>query len=471
MVDDTFDVVIIGAGSGGVSLAGDLVDAGRTVALVASGYVGGECPYVACMPSKSLLRSARGRDEIRTAREHGAASDAVQPDADDAAWREAVRRRDSVANQRDDSAEADAIADKGITVVRGFGRLLGRGQVAVGDRTLHGTHVVLDTGSTPVVPDIDGLAAVPTWTSDEALSSPERPASLVILGGGPIGCELAQAYARFGADVTVLDPADRLLPTEDEAIGSLMRDVLEASGVHIELGSTPTSASADASGAHLTLDSGATLTAERVLIAVGRRPATDGVEVESAGGSLTDSGAVEVDDHCRAGDGLWAIGDVTGLAPYTHTANHQASVVLDALVGDGTRVVTPDALPRAVYTDPPAAGTGLTESQARERGLRIAVAEVDLASGSRAGAEGEGPLGPQDSSGGLLRLVADADRGVLVGAAAIGPDADSWMTEATLAVRAQIPIAVLAEVVRPFPTFAEAYTLGYRDLLPGVNAR
>ena len=204
---------------------------------------------------------------------------------------------------------------------------------------------------------------------------------------------------------------------------------------------------------------------------MGRRPATDCVDVQAAGGSLTDSGAVQVDEHCLAAAGLWAIGDVTGVAPYTHTANHQAAVVFDALVGDGTRVVPPDALPRAVYTDPPAAGTGLTESQARERGLRVAVAEVDLASGSRAGAEGEGPLGPQDSSGGLLRLIADADRGVLVGAAAIGPDADSWITEATLAVRAEVPLATLAEVVRPFPTFAEAYTLGYRELVEDGGLR
>lgn len=466
---DQFDAVVVGAGSGGIAVATGLAERGMRVAIVAAGYVGGECAFVACIPSKSLLRSARVRQEAREAASHGAALHPLDTGPDDDAWSAAVGRRDAAANHRDDTAEAEQVEDDGVTVIRGFGRVTGPDTVEVGGRVLTTAHIVLDTGSVPIVPDIDGLDDVATWTSDQALSSPDRPRSLVIVGGGPIGCELAQAYSGFGTTVTVVDTSPRPVDKEDPALGDAMRVVLEHDGVTFVPDARPQHARNDGDLVVLDLEDGRTVTGERVLLVTGRKPATEGLGAQSAGGALDDRGAVVVDDRCRAAPGVWAVGDVTGIAPYTHTANHQAHVVVDD-IGGGARGlrVHADALPRAVYTDPPLAATGLTEQQARDRGIDVVVAEVDLADVSRAGTEGQGPLGPDDAAGGILRLIADRERQVLVGAGAIGPDADSWITEATLAVRAKLPLDLLAEVVRPFPTYAEAFTLGYRALLAKV---
>jgi len=232
---NAYDVVIVGAGSGGVSVASMLVDAGRRVALVASGFVGGACPYVACMPSKSLVRSARARTEARELVEHGAAGHAVDVGAEGPAWVQAVRRRDETANNRDDTKHAEGLREQGIDVVRGFGVLVGGGNVEVDGRVLHGEHIVIDTGSVPVRPDIDGLEAVPWWTSDQALTSDELPERLLVLGGGPIGCELAQAYAAFGTAVTIVDTATRLVPSEDDVISEAMMRVLQVAGVRLVL--------------------------------------------------------------------------------------------------------------------------------------------------------------------------------------------------------------------------------------------
>ena len=463
--DTEYDAVVIGAGSGGIAVATGLHEHGLRVAIVADGFVGGECAFVACIPSKSLLRSARVRREAREAVEHGAALAPLDTGADQDAWTAAVQRRDAAANDRDDTDEAQQVRDVGVDVVRGFGRVTGPGRVEVDGKELLTSRIVLDTGSVPVIPGIDGLDDVPTWTSDQALSSDERPARLLIVGGGPIGCELAQAYRAFGTQVTVLDTSDRPVSNEDPAIGAAMREVLERSGVQFVLGGRPVTARRDGADVVLELDDGRRVTGDRILLVTGRKPATDGLDAERAGVTLDDAGAVVVDDRCRAADGVWAVGDVTGVAPYTHTATHQAAVVVDDIGGGtlGLRVHA-DALPRAVYTEPPLAATGLTEQQARDAGVDVVVAEVDLATVSRAGTEGEGPLGPDNASGGILRLIADRGDRVVVGASALGPDADSWITEATLAIRARVPIEVLAEVVRPFPTYAEAYTTGYREL-------
>lgn len=218
-------------------------------------------------------------------------------------------------------------------------------------------------------------------------------------------------------------------------------------------------------GVRLHLDDGTAVDGDRVLLVTGRRPATDDLGLDTVGVRPGEHGEIEVDLRCRVGPGLWAVGDVTGVAPYTHTANHQARIVADEILGRPGHDMTPEALPRAVYTDPPLAATGLTEQQARDAGHDVLVAEVDLRIVSRAGAEGDGPLGPPDASGGLLRLVADRAERRLLGASAIGPAADEWIAEATVAVRARVPLEVMADVVRAFPTFAEAYVTGYRDLL------
>ncbi len=459
----SFEVVVIGAGSGGITVATALAEAGRSVAVVADGFVGGECPYVACMPSKSLLRSARARHEVAGSAVHGATAqppDLGDPELD---WPAAIARRDAVANHRDDTAEARSLTDAGITVVRGHGVLAGPGRVQVGAETLAAAQIVLDTGSVPVHPPVVGLDDVPTWTSDQALSSPDRPARLIVLGAGPIGCELAQVFSTYGSAVTVIDTADRPVPREDPELGALLQDVL--GDVTWRFGVSAEKAERGGGGVRLHLDDGTTVAGDRVLIVTGRTPATHELGLGSVGLEPGDHGEVVVDARCRATEGIWAVGDVTGVAPYTHTANHQARVVVDEILGRPGHDQTPDALPRVVFTDPPLAATGLTEAQARDAGHDVVVAEVDLATVSRAGAEGDGALGPKDASGGVLRLIASRSERRLLGAGAIGPGADEWIAEATVAIRARVPLEVMADVVRAFPTYAEAYTAGYRSLL------
>jgi pyruvate/2-oxoglutarate dehydrogenase complex dihydrolipoamide dehydrogenase (E3) component len=463
--DAVYDVVVVGAGCGGVTVAMDLASAGLRVALVADGFVGGACPYVACMPSKSLLRSARGRREAASTTVHGATSAPLAMSDPAADWPAAVARRDSVAAYRDDSVEAAKIIRSGVTLIRGRGVLEGPGRVRTDAGVVRGHHVVLGTGSLPLWPPVEGLRDVATWTSDEALSATDRPARLAVLGAGPIGCELAQVYARFGSQVIVIDTAERAVSREDPALSAAMASVLEADGVRLRLGVTVRRAESDGAGVRLQLDHGELIEADRVLVVTGRRPTTDGLGLASVGLSPGDDGEVVVDRSCRAGDRLWAVGDVTAVAPYTHTANHQARIVTDQILGRPRHEMTPDALPRVVFTDPPLAAAGLTEQHARDAGHDVITAEVDLSTVSRAGAEGEGALGPKDAAGGVLRLVADRAAQVLLGAGAVGPGADSWITEATLAIRARLPLGILADVVRPFPTYAEAYTTAYRDLV------
>jgi dihydrolipoamide dehydrogenase len=463
--DPHVDVVVIGAGSGGVTVAIDLAKAGRDVVLVADGFVGGECPYVACMPSKSLLRSAHGRQEAATTVEHGATADRVVLGDPAADWVAAVRRRDSVANDRDDSGEVKKVTDAGVTLVRGRGVLDGPGRVQTPVGVFECHDIVLATGSVPTWPPVDGLSDVPTWTSDQALSAPHRPTRLAILGAGPIGCELAQVYARFGTSVTLIDEASRVVSAEDPALSAALAEVLQADGVRFRLDRTVTKATLRDGAAVLLLGDGEEVVADRVLVVTGRHPQTDSLGLDSVGVVPGDNGEIEVDDRCSAGARLWAVGDLTGVAPYTHTANHQARVVVAEVLGRPSLGTTTTAIPRSVFTDPPLAATGLTEKQARDAGHDVITAEVDLCTVSRAGAEGEGPLGPEDASGGVLRLIADRESRVLLGAGAVGPAADSWLTEATVAIRAQVPLQIMADVIRPFPTYAEAFTTAYRDLL------
>ncbi len=460
----SFDVVVLGAGSAGENLAGDLADAGRSVALVASGLVGGECPYLACMPSKALLRSAEARALAATTQALGATSRPLELDDAAKAWAAAVARRDEIARHQDDHASAEDLVRRGVVLVRGRGRVARPGVVAVdghesGDRPgdeLGWADLVVATGSRAVVPPIEGLDGVPTWTSDQALTSPERPRSLVVVGGGAVGCELGQVYARFGVEVTLIEAAPRVVPNEEPAVGDHLGAALESSGVRLRLGARVVEARPRSQGAELRLDDGSFVAAERVLVAVGRRPNVEDLGLELLGVEPGPSG-LESDEHCRVAgqDHVWAAGDVTGVAPYTHTANYQARVVLANLLGDDV-VADYRAIPRTVYTDPPVAGVGLTRAVAADQGVDVVTAAFDIANTARAVSEG--------STGGWLVLVADRQRRVLVGASAVGPHADSWLGQATLAIRAEVPLATLLDVVQPFPTFAEAYFPALQEL-------
>jgi dihydrolipoamide dehydrogenase len=462
---ETFDVVILGAGTAGETLATELAGE-RSVAVVEAELVGGECPYVACMPSKAMLRSAAVRRLVRDAHLLGATAAPVDAGVEAAAIQPAVARRDEVAARRDDSDATDALEDAGAVIFRGWGRIARPGVVVVGDRELGYRDLVIATGSTEVIPPIDGIDDIELWTSSDALSLPVRPASLVILGGGAIGCELAQVYARFGVPVTIVESGERLLEKEDERISEAVRQVLEADGVRIRVGTTAEAVEHTGSGdaVRLRVAGGPDVTADRLLVATGRQPSLDGIGLELLGVE-PGRGGISVDDHCRI-DGqehVWAAGDVTGVAPYTHTGNYQARIIAANILGRERRADY-RAIPRTVYLDPPLASVGLSPAQAAaDDAIDVAVEVMDVTETARASSDGTA-AGP-----GVLVLVADRLRGVLVGAAAVGPGADEWIGEATLAIKAQIPLAVLADTVHAFPTYAEAYEPPLRRLTEAIG--
>jgi pyruvate/2-oxoglutarate dehydrogenase complex dihydrolipoamide dehydrogenase (E3) component len=454
----TFDVVVLGAGSAGEWIAGGVADRGLSVALVEALRVGGECPYVACIPSKSMLRSAHARDQARRLAKLGGASEPPILDRDRLAFRAAVRRRDRLSGNGDDSGAAAGLERRGVTLIRGTGRISKSGVVDVDGRELEYRDLVVATGSRPVIPPVPGLDAVPVWTSDQALTAPEYPASVIVLGGGAVGCELAQSYAAFGVRVSLVESSGQLAGDEDARIAAELATVLRDGGIDVRLGATVERMEVTGEGRARALLAGSTaIEAERVILAAGRAPATGALGLDAIGVAPAENGALSVDDHCRIEGqrNVWAAGDVTAIAPYTHGANYQARVVTENLLG-GRRVADYRAIPRVIYTEPPLASVGLTERQAREAGTDVITATMDISDGARASTDG--------ASGGRLILAADRAHGVLIGASAIGPAADEWISEATLAIMIRVPVTALADVVHPFPTFSEAYEIPLREL-------
>jgi pyruvate/2-oxoglutarate dehydrogenase complex dihydrolipoamide dehydrogenase (E3) component len=454
-----FDVVVLGAGSAGTWVAEGAAAAGRSVALIEQLRVGGECPYVACIPSKAMLASVHARQRARNLASLGGGAPA-SPGTAEAAFGTAVHRRDELSHHRDDSGAAGELTAHGVTVIRGTGRVTGPGTVQAAGRELGYRDLVIATGSVPAVPPLDGLDRLGglAWTSDQALSSADHPRSVAVLGGSAVGCELAQIYAGFGTQVTLVEPAEQLVPGEDPAVAGALARILGKAGITVRTGTTATSVRQTQDGlARLSLGSGPDADAERLILAAGRRPATGDAGLKCLGIALGDDGSVPVDQRCQVAHhpGVWAAGDVTGLAPFTHGANYQARVVTANLLG-GQATADYRAIPRVIYTEPALASVGMTEVQARDAGLDVLAARTDLADTARASTDG--------AAAGPLVLVADRARGVLVGASALGPGADSWIGEAVLAIRAEIPLPVLVDVVHPFPTFAEGYEKPLREL-------
>ena len=450
-----FDVVVLGGGSAGERAAQLLAAAGRNVALIEANKVGGECPYYACMPSKSMLRSAEVRGLVAHAQDLGAVSSDLVDDDAEAAYALAVARRDRIADYRSDQGAVDGLEKAGVTVVRGSGALTPTRAVAVDDREITWTDLVISTGSSANRPDIPGLADVPYWTSDQALTETQRPKSVAILGGGPVGCELAQIYARFGVDVSLIEGSPQLLGAEEPVVAAILADHLRADGVRITLDAVVSRVSSKGSGVIVEFADGSTIEVERFVVSTGRSPRTDALGALDL--SLGDAGQVLIDERCAVPGqaNVWAAGDVTGIAPFTHTANYQANIVVANILG-GNRQADYRAIPRAVYTDPPVASVGLTFEAAQAAGYDVAREEMDLSDLARTSTEGSGF--------GRLVVVMDRAQGVLLGASAIGPQADAWLGEAALAIRARVPIAVLADLVHGFPTFGEAYDLPYKRL-------
>ena len=440
-MNDHVDVAVIGMGPGGEVAAGRLLAAGKRVAVIERELIGGECAYWACIPSKTVLRPPEAAGGVdRSAGVEGARLN----------WAQAREYRDYMARHLDDSAQAHGYAEQGALVLRGEARLLGPGRLEVGGKQLTVGHVVLATGSEAVVPPLDGLADVAVWTNRETYTAADLPERAVIVGGSAVGVETAQFLVRFGVRVTLVQRGERLLGREEPRVGELTRTALREAGVDVRTGATPVRARRDGADSVLELDDGSQARGDVVVMATGRSPRTAGLGLEFAGVRLGRRGEVLVDDHCRAADGVWAIGDVTAVLPFTHVAKYQGRVVADAILGR-PRAAHYEGIPRVVFADPEIAAVGLNRAEADARGLRTTAAEVDLA-GSLAR-----PWTYERDPRGHLGLLADTDRRVLVGAWAVAPQAGEWIHEAALAIRAGVSIDVLREQVAQFPSFSEGY--------------
>lgn len=452
---EEFSLVVVGAGSAGKYVAQQAAEAGRRVALVESGRVGGECPYVSCMPSKALLREARER---RAGRRPGPAA---------AAWQLAVAHRDVVASSRDDTSTAALVCQSGVEIIRGNGRLTASNQVRVTlpdgrIRDLAGVDLLIATGSEPVLPPIDGLDRVDLWTSARLLSDDGLPGRLVILGGGAVGCELAQVYSAYGVDVTVVESAERLFAQEDPEMSAVMTQVLRAGGVRVLTGSDAVRVDTASNGeVQVHLAEGEAVTADRLLVATGRAPRVAGLGLAVLG--LAEDEAIPVDarNRVRGFAHVFAAGDVVGLGAFTHVADHHARIVLAELGVEGRARDRDDrAIARVAYTEPPLAAVGLTAAKARERGIDVVSHRAAIEDTARAHAEGtSGQKEP-----GVVIVHANRATGEVIGAAAVGPAADSWLGEITLAIRARVPLTTLTDLIHPFPTWSEVLIPAYDAL-------
>jgi pyruvate/2-oxoglutarate dehydrogenase complex dihydrolipoamide dehydrogenase (E3) component len=448
---DHYDVAILGAGPGGEHAAYALHAAGRKVALIERELIGGECTNWACIPSKTLLRPTDVRGESERAAGVNEAS---------LNWPDISAYRDYMTSAGDDSARAANYAEMGVDVVRGNGRLAGPGVLQVDGRRVEADQILISTGSGPVIPPVPGLAESGYWTNREATALHELPASIVVVGGGPVGIELSQFLRRFDCQVTIVQGADRLAEHDDPRVSELLEQGLRADGVDVRTSAQATRVSLDCGVRVVELDDGSTVRGEQLLIATGRRPRSTDIGLETIGITLDPHrpGPIPVDEHCRVADGVWAAGDCTGVMLFTHLAKYQARIAMADMAG---RPVVADyrAIPRVIFTDPEVAAVGMSEEQARDAGLDVAVAKLDLPSGgvARVYTYERDPRGE-------MTLIFDRGSRTMVGAWAVAPLASEWIHEAVLAIRARIPYDVLIDTVPQFPSFSEAYLLALLSL-------
>jgi pyruvate/2-oxoglutarate dehydrogenase complex dihydrolipoamide dehydrogenase (E3) component len=470
MTDDahTYDLIVIGLGPGGEAVAGTLAGKGLRVLGVDRGLVGGECPYWGCVPTKMMVRAADALAEARRVGDLAGSVRDVVPD-----WSIVARRiREEATADWDDTAAVERLTGKGGTFVRGTGRITGPGTVDVdGESYAARRGIVVNTGTRAAIPAIPGLDATPHWTNHEVVEAEELPASLIVLGGGSIGCELGQVMARFGVDVTIVEAATRLASLEEPAVGETLKEVLEAEGVTVHVGARAERVEVDRAdgdpadgdpadgdrtdgdGVAVHLADGTVIRAERLLVATGRHadPAAVGLVMV---GVPKDARTAPVDDRCRVTSNaddegaarVWAIGDITGRGAFTHVSMYQAGIVIRDVLGEDGPPASYDALPRVTFTDPEVGAVGLTEEQARDRYDHVQVGVTPLSGTTRGWIHAKG-------NEGFIKVVADADRGVLVGATTMGPAGGEVIGALAVAVHAQVPIERLRSMIYAYPTF------------------
>jgi pyruvate/2-oxoglutarate dehydrogenase complex dihydrolipoamide dehydrogenase (E3) component len=446
------DVVVLGMGPGGEDAAERLATAGLSVAGVEARLVGGECPYWGCVPSKMMIRAA---DLLAEGRRIPGLAGRSQIDPD---WAPVADRvREEATDNWDDKVAVDRFTGKGGTLFRGFGTITAPGEVTVGGDVLRARRaIIINTGTYPFVPPIEGLAGTPYWTNREAIEATEVPRSLVVLGGGTIGAELSQVFARFGARVTVIEGSGRLLLPEEPEAGALLAEVFAREGLEVRTGTRAQAVQHDGTAFTLALSDGTAVTGDALLVAAGRRTDLPGIGVGVVG---VDESArtIPVDDHLRVAPGVWAIGDITGHGAFTHMSMYQANIVVHDILGEEVSPAEYHAVPRVTFTDPEIGSVGLTEAQARERGLDVRTSCYPVPKSTRGWIHKAG-------NDGFIKLVADAGQGILVGASSAGPAGCEVLSMLTLAVHARVPVRRLREMIYAYPTFHRTIEAALQEL-------